>query len=185
MHLEGLAAAEAVDNDQLRAQLHDMLGLDAVANGDATEARARYTASAAIHVRLLDLEGSAYGLGGLAALAFVLGRPAASATLIGASQAARELVGVEVWPGMQPLATALQTAAIENLGQAAYSAAFAGGARLRITEAFRFGLAATAKGQAKGPIPSWISSLGSAPVRSASELVEQLGTITWPSGRSG
>ncbi len=65
MHREALAAAETVDNDYLRAEVLDMLGLDAATAG----ARARYAAAAALHARLLNYEGSAYCLSGLAGLA--------------------------------------------------------------------------------------------------------------------
>ena len=54
MHEEALAAAQTVDNDYLRAQVLDMLGLDAATVGDASGARDRYSAATALHTRLLD-----------------------------------------------------------------------------------------------------------------------------------
>jgi hypothetical protein len=61
-HLEALAAAETIDDDHLRAQILDMLGLDAVAVGDLAGGRGQYAKAARLHTRLLDYEGSAYGL---------------------------------------------------------------------------------------------------------------------------
>jgi hypothetical protein len=69
MHEEALAAATAIDNDYLRAQVLDMLGLDAVTIGDLAGARDRYAAAAKLHTRLLDYEGSSYSLSGMAGLA--------------------------------------------------------------------------------------------------------------------
>jgi predicted ATPase len=59
MHEEALAAAQTVDNDYLRAQVLDMLGLDAATVGNVSRAWDRYSAAAALHTRLLDYEGSA------------------------------------------------------------------------------------------------------------------------------
>jgi hypothetical protein len=64
MHEEALAAARAIDNHHLQAQVLDMLGLDAATVGDLAAARDRYAAAAELHIRLLDYEGSAYGLPG-------------------------------------------------------------------------------------------------------------------------
>ena len=62
-----------------------MLGLDAATAGDMAAARDRYAAAAELHIRLLDYEGSSYGLSGLAGLALAQGRATAAARLIGAS----------------------------------------------------------------------------------------------------
>jgi tetratricopeptide (TPR) repeat protein len=106
MHREALAAAELADNDYLRAQLNDMLGLDAATAGDLTEARDHYSAAAALHTSLLDYEGSAYCLSGLAGLALRQGKPGVSARLIGASGYALQTVGAAVWPGMRSISQA-------------------------------------------------------------------------------
>jgi hypothetical protein len=78
MHQEALAVAETIDNDYLRAEV-----LDAATAGDVTGARDRSSASGALHARLLDYEGSAYCLSGLAAVALEQERPAVSARLLG------------------------------------------------------------------------------------------------------
>ena len=78
MHEEALAAARAIDNHYLQAQVLDMLGLDAATTGDMAAARDRYATAAELHIRLLDYEGSVYGLSGLAGLALAQGRAHAS-----------------------------------------------------------------------------------------------------------
>jgi hypothetical protein len=147
----GETDAETVDNDYLRAQVLDMLGLDAATAGNMTGARDRYSAGAALHARLLDYEGSAYCLSGLAGLALAQKRPRVSARLIGASDYARRIVGVAVWPGMRPIDQAQRTAVTAALSPASFTAASAEGARMRIPDALAYGLAATAADQVSDP----------------------------------
>jgi tetratricopeptide (TPR) repeat protein len=143
LHLEGLAAAEAIDNDQLRAQLLDMLGLDAVGAGDFPGARERFGAAAELHIRLLDYEGSAYGLAGLAGLALAQHRPEVSARLIGASGHLRKVIDAAVWPGMQAADGARTAAVSRALGATAFGVGAAAGARMTIPDALAYGLTAT------------------------------------------
>jgi len=137
LHREGLAAAEQIRNDFLRAQLLDLLGLDAMAAGDLAEARSRFAAAAEVHGRLLDQEGSAYCLGGFAAVAFAQGRAEPAARLIGAAKHARQVVGAAVWPGMRPMVEAMDAAVRAAVGDAAYEAALGDGARMRLPDALR------------------------------------------------
>jgi predicted ATPase len=123
MHEEALAAAQAIDNHYLQAQVLDMLGLDAATVGDMAAARDRYAAAAELHIRLLDYEGSAYGLSGFAALALTQGRAPAAARLIGASGYARQVVGTTIWPGMQSTTDDLAAAVTCALGPATFAAA--------------------------------------------------------------
>ena len=159
MHEEALAAAQAIDNHQLQAQILDMLGLDAATAGDMAAARHHYAAAAELHIGLLDYEGSSYGLSGFAALALAQGRAPAAARLIGASGYARQVIGTVIWPGMQSTIDDLSAAAARALGPAAFAAATADGARLRIPDALRYGLAATAAPATSDPFPDWVSRL--------------------------
>jgi hypothetical protein len=159
MHEEALAASQAIDNHYLQAQVLDMLGLDAATADDMAAARDRYAAAAELHIRLLDYEGSAYGLSGLAGLALAQGRATAAARLIGASGHARQVVGATIWPGLQSTADDLAAAVAGALGPAAFAAAAAAGARMRIPDALRYGLAATAEQTTSDPFPDWISRL--------------------------
>jgi predicted ATPase len=159
MHAEALTAARAIDNHYLEAQVLDMLGLDAATVGDTTAAREHYAAAAELHLRLLDYEGSSYGLSGLAALALAQGRAPAAARLIGAAAYARQVVGTVIWPGLQSTMDDLAAAVTSALGPAAFAAAGAEGARLRVPDALRYGLAATAGEAEPDPFPDWVSRL--------------------------
>jgi predicted ATPase len=139
MHEEALAAARAIDNYHLQAQVLDMLGLDARTVGDLAAARDRYAAAAELHISLLDYEGSSYGLFGFAGLAMAQGRALAAARLIGASDYARQVIGTAIWPGMQSMTDDLVAAVSAALGPAVSAGAMAAGARMRIPEAFRYG----------------------------------------------
>jgi tetratricopeptide (TPR) repeat protein len=157
MHREALAAAELADNDYLRAQLIDMLGLDAATAGDLTEARDHYSAAAALHTSLLDYEGSAYCLSGLAGLALRQGKPG-----IGASGYALQTVGAAVWPGMRSISQAQRAAVTAALSPASFTAAAAEGARMRIPDALAYGLAATEGRQESDPFADWAPRLRTA-----------------------
>jgi predicted ATPase len=157
MHTEALAAAEVIDNDYLRAQVLDLLGLDAVSAGDLNGAREHYAAAAGLHIRLLDYEGSAYGLSGLAAVAFALDRLTVAARLIGASSHAREVVGVAARPGMQAPTDTLITAVTARLGPSSFAVASEQGAGMRMPDALRYGLAATVADAASDPFLEWAS----------------------------
>jgi predicted ATPase len=159
MHEEALAAARVIDNRQLQAQILDMLGLDAATAGDMAAAHDRYAAAAELHIRLLDYEGSSYGLSGLAGLALAQGRAPAAARLLGASGYARQVIGTVAWPGMQSTIDDMEAAVAGALGPAAFAAATAVGARLRIPDALRYGLAATAEQATSDPYPDWASRL--------------------------
>jgi predicted ATPase len=159
MHQEALAAADLADNDYLRAQLIDMLGLDAAIAGDLAGARDHYSAAAALHTRLLDYEGSAYCLSGLAGLALRQGKPRASARLTGASGYALQTVGAAVWPGMRSISEAQRAAVIAALSSASFTSAMAEGARMRIPDALAYGLAATAAQQESDPFADWAPRL--------------------------
>ncbi len=159
MHEEALAAADLADNDYLRAQLLDMLGLDAATAGDLTRARDRYSAAAGLHTRLLDHEGSAYCLSGLAGLDLSQQKPGVSARLIGAPGYALQTVGAAVWPAMRSISQAQRAAVIAALDPASFTSATAEGARMRIPDAIAYGLAATAAHQDADPFRAWASRL--------------------------
>jgi len=143
VHTEALAAAERIDNDHLRAQLRDLLGVDALAAGDVATARAHLAAAADLHIGLFDQEGSAYCLDGLAAVALAQGKPDVPARLLGAARHAREVVGVSVWPWLQAIVDAGAAAVRAAAGVADFDRLTAEGARLRAVDALAYGLAVT------------------------------------------
>jgi hypothetical protein len=114
-----------------------------MSSGDLTSGRDYLAQSAEVHIRLLDQEGSAYCLDGLAAIAIAQGSPAVAARLLGALAHARELVGVAVWPAMQPLADALRAAVTTALSEAEFDQASALGAQMRLNDALGYARAYT------------------------------------------
>ncbi len=155
IHTEALRAASAIDNDNLRAHALDMLGLDAYTAGDLPGARDHYAAAAALHASVLDYEGAAYCLSGLAGVALARSRPTVAARLVGASEHARHVVGVEVWPGMQGSTDALVEAVGAALGQPAFAEARAQGAHLRVPDALDYALAASSLDEGDDPFDAF------------------------------
>jgi predicted ATPase len=143
LHLEGLQVATEIENFHLQAQLLDQLGFDSLAVGDIAGSRKRLVSAAAIHTQLLDQEGSAYCLDGLAALALSGGRAVVAAQLLAAAAHARSVLGVAVWPVMQPLAAAMSAAVAGALSSQQVSEASARGVRMRVPEALAWGLEQT------------------------------------------
>jgi hypothetical protein len=112
---------------------------------------------------MLDYEGSAYALSGLAGLAAAQGRPETAARLIGAARHARQVIGVSVWPGMGSLEDAMTTTVAAALGTTSFAAAAAEGGRLALTDALHYGLAATTVDLESDPFLDWATHLRTAP----------------------
>jgi hypothetical protein len=136
-----------------------MLGLDALTVGDLTAARNRYRAAADLHVKLLDYEGAAYCLSGLAGVALRQNRPEVSARLISASDYARRTIGAAIWPGMHALNETRHDEVRAALTPGAFAAASAVGARMRISDALNYAVAATGDDAAANPFASWAMRL--------------------------
>ncbi|HVN13987.1 MAG TPA: DUF4062 domain-containing protein [Kineosporiaceae bacterium] len=130
MHQEVLARAEAIDDQQLRAQAHDQLALDALVALDPQTARRELETAAVLHRALGDYEGMAYSLDGFAGLALAGARPDLAARLLGAASRARELLGLAVWPFLRSLQAQLDGLARAALPAAEFDAAFAAGREL-------------------------------------------------------
>jgi hypothetical protein len=82
-----------------------------------------------------------------------------AARLIGASRYASDVVGATVWPGMRSPTEQLASAVDAALGSASFAIASAEGARVRIPEAFGYGLAATATDANLDPFGEWSAHL--------------------------
>ncbi|GAA3551716.1 BTAD domain-containing putative transcriptional regulator [Microlunatus spumicola] len=153
MHTEALAVARSINQDHLQAQLLDLLGLDAMTQGDLVGARRTFVDAADLHRRLADAEGSANCLDGFAAVALAQGRPDVAARLIGASAHARELAGVSVWPGLQALAAALAHGVRSALGDDGDRQGRSWGASLPVTQALAYAVQATEAGVPEAGVP--------------------------------
>jgi predicted ATPase len=145
MHTEALSIATGIDNAFMRAQMLDQLAVDTLASGDIPGARQWLAASAGIHASLLDQEGSAYCLSGLAAIALAIGQSGPAAQLLGAASHARSVAGVAIWPAMQPLSDALAAAVAVALPEIQLAESTAAGMRMRLPAALSYGLDVTAE----------------------------------------
>lgn len=159
MLAEALSVARAISNDYLQAQVLDMQGLAALTADDPSAARESYAAAAALHASVVDYEGSAYCLFGLASVALAQARPRVAARLIGASRHARQVVGLAVWPGMQGPTDTLVDSVSAALGQPAFAEACAQGERMRVPDALDYALAASAPDVDQDPFDTFSSRL--------------------------
>ena len=92
---EGLAASERVGLPSLIGANRALRAFASLSTGDVAEAR-RYLEEAARTP--LYLEGTAFCLEGLAAVALAEGDPVRAATALGAAEGLRERTGIEMWP---------------------------------------------------------------------------------------
>ena len=98
LHDETLTIARSIGDENLRAEAHYVLAMDAIASGDAGSA-APHLAAAVRHYRNLDhFEGLTRCLGALSALALERHDPALAARLIGTTAAVRDRFGLNPWP---------------------------------------------------------------------------------------
>jgi predicted ATPase len=98
LHEETLTIARSVDDENLRAEAHYVLAVDAMAAGD-TGSAAPHLAAAVRHYQDLDhLEGLTRCLGTLSTVALARGHPRLAARLIGTIAAVRDRFGFMPWP---------------------------------------------------------------------------------------
>ena len=111
------------------------LGRVALARGDPAQAGARLRESLALRRSLGDAAGAAHCLDELAAVALARGDPAGAARRFGAAAELQERTGAAPWPpGAAARARAL-AATRAALGPAAFAAAWAAGAAMRLEQA--------------------------------------------------
>jgi tetratricopeptide (TPR) repeat protein len=98
LHEETLAIARAIGDENLRAEAHYNLAMDATSMGDFAAARS-HLELATQHYQAIDhIEGVARCLGALAALALARGHERLAARLIGVTTATRDTIGLLPWP---------------------------------------------------------------------------------------
>jgi predicted ATPase len=143
IHLDALGAAESIDNDALRAQILDMLGLDTMSSGDLAGARNYHAQAAHLHQQLVDYEGTSYSIAAMADLALAMSRPQEAARLVGAARHARQLIGAATWPGIQGPERTRDERIIGLLGKAKFQSLTAEGAKMRLADALDYALSST------------------------------------------
>jgi predicted ATPase/class 3 adenylate cyclase len=92
---EGVAVAEGLGLPSLIGANRTLQALARLTTGDLEEARALLRDAAGMP---LFLEGTAYCLEGLAAVALAEGDPIRAATALGAAEGLRERTGIQMWP---------------------------------------------------------------------------------------
>ncbi len=92
---EGLAAAEVLGLSSMTGANRTLRALACLASGDVDAAHEDLRMAAGTH---MYLEGTAYCLEGLAAVALAEGDPLRAATALGAAEGLRERTGIQMWP---------------------------------------------------------------------------------------
>jgi predicted ATPase len=135
LHEEVLAIARSIGDENLRAEAHYLLAIDAMAVSDTRSAAPQLTA-AVRHYRNIDhLEGLTRCAGALSELALQRGDPHLAARLIGSTGAVRDRFGLKPWPSVTQVErrTAQQTSAL--LSDSEYAAQLAAGRSQTIDDA--------------------------------------------------
>jgi predicted ATPase len=119
---EGIAVAEKLGLPSLIGANRTLDALACLTTGDVERARRNLRTAAGMP---LFLEGTAYCLEGLAAVALAEGDPVRAATALGAAEGLRERTGIQMWPVIRML---FQPAldALEGIGPDAEAARYAG-----------------------------------------------------------
>ena len=135
LHEEVLAIARSVGDENLRAEAHYVLAIDAMTVSD-TRSAAPQLAAAILHYRSIDhLEGLTRCVAALAELALQTGDPHLAVRLIGTAAAVRDRFGLNPWPSVTQAErrTTQQTSAL--LPDAEYAAQLAAGRSQTIDDA--------------------------------------------------
>ena len=101
LHREMLTIARSLDNENLRAEAHYVLAVDALADGDAGSAEPHLAAAIRHYQNLGHFEGLTRCLAALSALALQHGDPHLAARLIGTAAGVRDRFsgsGLRPWP---------------------------------------------------------------------------------------
>jgi predicted ATPase/DNA-binding SARP family transcriptional activator len=100
LHAELLTIARSLGEENLRAEAHYDLAMDAMSTDDLASAQS-HLAAALCQFRAMDyLDGLARCLGALSALALKHEYPRLAARLVGTAAAARDSIGLRAWPAV-------------------------------------------------------------------------------------
>jgi predicted ATPase len=150
LHEEMLQIARSLGDQNLRAEAHYDLALDALSAGDVASSRPHLAASVQYYRNLDHLDGLTRCLGALTALALADEHPHLAARLIGATAAARDRIGLTPWPAVSEAERRTNERAQALLPRSEYAAQVAAGRSLTIEDALTQALQ-TLAGQAPAP----------------------------------
>jgi predicted ATPase len=135
LHEETLRIARSVGDQNLRAEAHYDLAVDALSAGDATSAQPHLVTAVRHYQNLDHLDGLTRCLGALTALALAGEHPHLAARLIGATAAARERIGLTPWPAVSEAERRTIERAQALLPRSEYAAQVASGRSQTIEDA--------------------------------------------------
>jgi predicted ATPase len=135
LHEEALTIARSIGDENLRAEAHYVLAIDAMAVSDAQSATPQL-AAAVLHYRSIDhLEGLTRCVGALSELALQGGDPHLAARLIGTTAAVRDRFGLKPWPSVAEAERRTIQRAAALLSDGEYTAQLAAGRSQSIDDA--------------------------------------------------
>jgi len=135
LHQEALTIARSVGDENLRAEAHYVLAVDAIAAGDAGTAAPELAAAVRHYRNLSHFEGLTRCLGALSGLALKRGDPDLAARLIGTAAAVRDRFGLQPWPWVPQAEQPTIDRAAALLPGGEYAAQLAAGRSQTIDEA--------------------------------------------------
>ena len=135
LHQEALTIARSVGDENLRAEAHYVLAVDALAAGDAGTAAPELAAAVRHYRNLSHFEGLTRCLGALSGLALKRGDPDLAARLIGTAAAVRDRFGLQPWPWVPQAEQPTIDRAAALLPGGEYAAQLAAGRSQTIDEA--------------------------------------------------
>ncbi|WP_144127898.1 DUF4062 domain-containing protein [Catellatospora sichuanensis] len=134
-HRETLDIAHVLNDENLRAEAHYELALDAMQAGDPAAAQAELAVAVAAYRAFDNLDGLTRCIGALSALALRRQDARLAARLAGAGSAARERIGLVPWPLVTEWERQTNDQAKALLGGDAFDAQLAAGRDLTVDEA--------------------------------------------------
>jgi tetratricopeptide (TPR) repeat protein len=134
-HDEMLRIARSLGDQNLRAEAHYDLALDALSAGDVASSRPNLVTAVRYYQNLDHLDGLTRCLGALTALALADEQPQLAARLIGAAAAARDRTGLTPWPAVSEAERRTAERAEALLPRGEYEAQVASGRSQTIEDA--------------------------------------------------
>jgi predicted ATPase/tetratricopeptide (TPR) repeat protein len=134
-HEEALAIALSVGDENLRAEAHEALAMDAIAAGDAASAAPHLTAAIEHYQDIAHFEGLTRCLCAVGSLALERGNPQLAARLIGTAAGVRDRFGLKPWPWVIQAESRVVERARASLSGSEYAAQLAVGRSQTIDEA--------------------------------------------------
>jgi predicted ATPase len=135
LHEETLTIARSLGDENLRAEAHYVLALDAIAAADAGSAAPQLAAAVQHYKNLGHFQGLARCLGAFSALALERGDPRLAARLIGTAAAVRDRFGLRPWPWAAQAERLTIKQAAAQLPDREYTTQVAAGSGLTVDDA--------------------------------------------------